>query len=173
MTLAGSLAASVCPTGRAGKIQAPSKGQWLQRRRRPRLGKGGWWRGEWFGPKCGGAFFELDAVIHRQIGKLLEQSIRPADGGPDLSFRVPEAKEQFLGVLGQKAGSSLKVPGLAKGSNIHGDCRSDRVTVALPTTQPEGDGVPDGIHRVVQDAQRCRRRRKQFRPGPRGWRRLP
>ena len=98
-----------------------------------------------------GAFLQFDAMIRRQFLKDLRQTVWPANAGTHGALRVSQAKEKFLRVLRQKAGTRLQIFGLAMAVCFHGDGRADRIAIALRAAQTKRDGVANVLHGIVQN----------------------
>ena len=94
-------------------------------------------------------------LVDRQILEGLGQAAGPANRGADRALAFPDPEEKLLGVLRQKSGTGLEIFCLAERLCLRfdGDRGADRIAIAFLSTQAEGDGVANILHRVAQDAQ--------------------
>src|SRR5215469_1703157 len=75
------------------------------------------------------------------------------DGGANGTGEFTNTEEEFLGVLRQEAGASLKVFRLAMSFRFNGNGGADGVMIALLAAQSKGNRVADAIHYVAKNAE--------------------
>src|ERR1700694_1663252 len=91
-------------------------------------------------------------MVSRQMIECLRKPARPEDRGANVLLCFSNAKEKLLGVLSKKPRPSLQILCLPQPFRIDSDCTPNRIAIALMAAQPEGDGVADVCHHVMQNS---------------------
>ena len=92
-------------------------------------------------------------MVGWEPAELLHQAARPAYRRIHRALRLSQTEEHLLAVLRKEPRSGLQQPCLASRGGLHGDSRTDGVTIALQAAQTEGDRRRRSLHHVLQQAQ--------------------